>query len=93
MLILQLKPALVEIESRSSRKEYAQVLAECHRLYCELVSDGRNFESVKTMSHVGLGQFIDADNIIIIYGALSSDSMENQYQLFQRCVRSCQIAG
>ncbi|KAL6013464.1 hypothetical protein ACLOJK_003962 [Asimina triloba] len=53
-----------------------------------LVSDGRDFESVKTMSHVGLGQFIDADNIAIIYGALSSDSMENQYQLFQKQVES-----
>ncbi|XP_077236497.1 sec34-like family protein isoform X2 [Tasmannia lanceolata] len=31
----ELKPVLVEIEGRSSRKEYAQVLAECHRLYCE----------------------------------------------------------
>ncbi|XP_058108696.1 conserved oligomeric Golgi complex subunit 3 [Magnolia sinica] len=31
----ELKPVLVEVESRSSRKEYAQVLAECHRLYCE----------------------------------------------------------
>ncbi|KAF5193242.1 sec34-like family protein, partial [Thalictrum thalictroides] len=30
-----LKPVLMEIESRSSRKEYAQVLAECHKLYCE----------------------------------------------------------
>ncbi|KAF8388670.1 hypothetical protein HHK36_025350 [Tetracentron sinense] len=31
----ELKPVLEEIESRSSRKEYEQVLAECHRLYCE----------------------------------------------------------
>ncbi|OWM74342.1 hypothetical protein CDL15_Pgr013246 [Punica granatum] len=31
----ELKPVLEEIESRSSRKEYAQILAECHRLYCE----------------------------------------------------------
>ncbi|XP_068659618.1 conserved oligomeric Golgi complex subunit 3 isoform X2 [Aristolochia californica] len=31
----ELKPVLEEIESRSSRKEYAQVLSECHRLYCE----------------------------------------------------------
>lgn len=31
----ELKPVLGEIESRSSRKEYAQILAECHRLYCE----------------------------------------------------------
>ncbi|XP_028759979.1 conserved oligomeric Golgi complex subunit 3 [Neltuma alba] len=31
----ELKPVLEEIESRSSRKEYGQILAECHRLYCE----------------------------------------------------------
>ncbi|GAU16792.1 hypothetical protein TSUD_200350 [Trifolium subterraneum] len=30
-----LKPLLEEIESRSSRKEYGQILIECHRLYCE----------------------------------------------------------
>ncbi|KAJ7955372.1 Conserved oligomeric Golgi complex subunit 3 like [Quillaja saponaria] len=31
----ELKPVLEEIESRSSRKEYSQILEECHRLYCE----------------------------------------------------------
>ncbi|KAB1227077.1 Conserved oligomeric Golgi complex subunit 3 [Morella rubra] len=31
----ELKPVLEEIESRSSRKEYVELLAECHRLYCE----------------------------------------------------------
>ncbi|XP_072997386.1 conserved oligomeric Golgi complex subunit 3 [Typha latifolia] len=31
----ELKPVLGEIEGRSSRKEYAQILAECHKLYCE----------------------------------------------------------
>ncbi|KAF2285121.1 hypothetical protein GH714_037969 [Hevea brasiliensis] len=31
----ELKPILEEIEGRSSRKEYAQVLEECHKLYCE----------------------------------------------------------
>ncbi|XP_057961847.1 conserved oligomeric Golgi complex subunit 3 isoform X1 [Malania oleifera] len=31
----ELKPVLEELEGRSSRKEYAQILAECHRLYCE----------------------------------------------------------
>lgn len=34
-MFLQLKPVLEEIESRSSRKEYVELLAECHRLYCE----------------------------------------------------------
>lgn len=31
----ELKPVLEEIEGRSSRKEYSDVLADCHRLYCE----------------------------------------------------------
>ncbi|EXC13608.1 Conserved oligomeric Golgi complex subunit 3 [Morus notabilis] len=31
----ELKPVLKEIESRSSKKEYIQLLAECHKLYCE----------------------------------------------------------
>ncbi|KAK6945655.1 Conserved oligomeric Golgi complex, subunit 3, partial [Dillenia turbinata] len=31
----ELKPVLEEIESRSTRKEYGQILAECHKLYCE----------------------------------------------------------
>lgn len=31
----ELKPVFEEIESKSSRKEYAQVLAEYHKLYCE----------------------------------------------------------
>nr|XP_043637301.1 conserved oligomeric Golgi complex subunit 3 isoform X2 [Erigeron canadensis] len=31
----ELKPILEEIERRSSRKEYVQILSECHRIYCE----------------------------------------------------------
>ncbi|KAJ1691410.1 hypothetical protein LUZ63_015565 [Rhynchospora breviuscula] len=31
----ELKPILKEIEDRASRKEYAQILSECHKLYCE----------------------------------------------------------
>ncbi|KAL0013380.1 hypothetical protein SO802_000449 [Lithocarpus litseifolius] len=31
----ELKPVLEKIERRSSRKEYVQLLAECHKLYCE----------------------------------------------------------
>ncbi|XP_024033405.1 conserved oligomeric Golgi complex subunit 3 isoform X2 [Citrus clementina] len=31
----ELKPVLEEIESRSSKKEYVQILEECHKLYCE----------------------------------------------------------
>uniref|UniRef100_A0A251T6T1 Conserved oligomeric Golgi complex subunit 3 n=1 Tax=Helianthus annuus TaxID=4232 RepID=A0A251T6T1_HELAN len=31
----ELKPILEEIERRSSRKEYVQLLSECHKIYCE----------------------------------------------------------
>jgi hypothetical protein len=31
----ELKPVLEEIESRSPRKEYVQMLSDCHKLYCE----------------------------------------------------------
>ncbi|KAJ1700483.1 hypothetical protein LUZ63_000262 [Rhynchospora breviuscula] len=31
----ELKPILGEIEGRASRKEFAQILSECHKLYCE----------------------------------------------------------
>ncbi|KAJ3677133.1 hypothetical protein LUZ60_002857 [Juncus effusus] len=31
----ELKPILGEIEGRASRKEYSQILSECHKLYCE----------------------------------------------------------
>ncbi|GAY37569.1 hypothetical protein CUMW_030040 [Citrus unshiu] len=31
----ELKPVLEEIESRSLKKEYVQILEECHKLYCE----------------------------------------------------------
>nr|GMC73003.1 conserved oligomeric Golgi complex subunit 3 isoform X1 [Ipomoea batatas] len=31
----ELKPVLEEIESRTPRKEYVQILEECHKLYCE----------------------------------------------------------
>ncbi|KAF6151279.1 hypothetical protein GIB67_020601 [Kingdonia uniflora] len=48
----ELKPVLEEIESRSSRKEYAQVLAECHRLYCE-----QRLSLVKSIVHQRISEF------------------------------------
>ncbi|KAF5191811.1 Conserved oligomeric Golgi complex, subunit [Thalictrum thalictroides] len=48
----ELKPVLMEIESRSSRKEYAQVLAECHRLYCE-----QRLSLVKGIVHQRISEF------------------------------------
>lgn len=53
-LFVQLKPVLEEIESRSARKEYVQILAECHRLYCEqrlsLVSSFLEYNLVSFLS-------------------------------------------
>ena len=34
-IYIQLKTVLDEIEGRSSRKEYREVLVDCHRMYCE----------------------------------------------------------
>ncbi|PIA57838.1 hypothetical protein AQUCO_00500034v1 [Aquilegia coerulea] len=48
----ELKPILMEIESRSSRKEYAEVLAECHRLYCE-----QRLSLVKGIVHQRISEF------------------------------------
>ncbi|OVA05252.1 Conserved oligomeric Golgi complex [Macleaya cordata] len=48
----ELKPVLEEIESRSSRKEYAQVLAECHRLYCE-----QRLSLVRSIVHQRISEF------------------------------------
>lgn len=31
----EIKPLMVEIENRNSKSEYAQILADCHSLYCE----------------------------------------------------------
>ncbi|XP_043696777.1 conserved oligomeric Golgi complex subunit 3 isoform X5 [Telopea speciosissima] len=47
-----LKPLLEEIESRSSRKEYAQLLSECHRLYCE-----QRLSLVKGIVHQRISEF------------------------------------
>ncbi|XP_043696774.1 conserved oligomeric Golgi complex subunit 3 isoform X2 [Telopea speciosissima] len=48
----ELKPLLEEIESRSSRKEYAQLLSECHRLYCE-----QRLSLVKGIVHQRISEF------------------------------------
>ncbi|KAF9674221.1 hypothetical protein SADUNF_Sadunf10G0105000 [Salix dunnii] len=48
----ELKPILEEIESRSSRKEYAQILADCHKLYCE-----QRLSLVKGIVHQRISEF------------------------------------
>ncbi|KAL5783587.1 hypothetical protein ACOSP7_008616 [Xanthoceras sorbifolium] len=48
----ELKPVLEEIESRSSRKEYIQILAECHKLYCE-----QRLSLVKGIVHQRISEF------------------------------------
>ncbi|XP_010537514.1 PREDICTED: conserved oligomeric Golgi complex subunit 3 isoform X2 [Tarenaya hassleriana] len=48
----ELKPVLEEIESRSSRKEYVQILSECHRLYCE-----QRLSLVKGIVHQRITEF------------------------------------
>eukprot|EP00249_Psilotum_nudum_P016375 c25792_g1_i1 orf=138-2456(+) len=32
----EMKPLMEELESRASRKEYTQILSDCHSIYCEL---------------------------------------------------------
>lgn len=48
----ELKPVLEEIESRSTRKEYIEILAECHRLYCE-----QRLSLIKNIVHQRISEF------------------------------------
>lgn len=54
----ELKPVLMEIESRSSRKEYAHVLAECHRLYCE-----QRLSLVRGIVHQRISEFAKKESL------------------------------
>ncbi|XP_015888948.3 conserved oligomeric Golgi complex subunit 3 [Ziziphus jujuba] len=54
----ELKPALEEIESRSSRKEYMQLLSECHRLYCE-----QRLSLVKGIVHQRISEFTKKESL------------------------------
>ncbi|KAI3984512.1 hypothetical protein MKX01_034005 [Papaver californicum] len=54
----ELKPVLVEIESRASRKEYAQVLAECHKLYCE-----QRLSLIKSIVHQRMSEFAKKEEL------------------------------
>ncbi|PKU70495.1 conserved oligomeric Golgi complex subunit 3 isoform X1 [Dendrobium catenatum] len=48
----ELKPILEEIESRSSRKEYAHILTDCHKMYCE-----QRLSLVKSIVHQRISEF------------------------------------
>ncbi|XP_022159148.1 conserved oligomeric Golgi complex subunit 3 isoform X2 [Momordica charantia] len=48
----ELKTMLEEIESRSTRKEYIEILAECHRLYCE-----QRLSLIKNIVHQRISEF------------------------------------
>ncbi|XP_009369729.1 conserved oligomeric Golgi complex subunit 3 [Pyrus x bretschneideri] len=48
----ELKPVLEEIESRASRKEYTQILTECHKLYCE-----QRLSLVRAIVHQRISEF------------------------------------
>ncbi|KAL0344983.1 UNVERIFIED_CONTAM: Conserved oligomeric Golgi complex subunit [Sesamum radiatum] len=48
----ELKPVLEEIESRKPRKEYVQLLTECHKLYCE-----QRLSLVRGIAHQRISEF------------------------------------
>ncbi|KAL6010558.1 Golgi transport complex subunit 3 [Asimina triloba] len=76
----ELKPVLVEIESRSSRKEYAQVLAECHRLYCE-----QRLSLVKGIVHQRISEFAKKEALPSLTRsgcAYLMQACQLEYQLF-----------
>ncbi|KAG5552459.1 hypothetical protein RHGRI_010514 [Rhododendron griersonianum] len=54
----ELKPVLEEIERRSPRKEYVQILAECHKLYCE-----QRLSLVKGIVHRRISEFSKKDKL------------------------------
>ncbi|XP_050272474.1 conserved oligomeric Golgi complex subunit 3 isoform X2 [Quercus robur] len=54
----ELKPVLEEIESRSSRKEYVQLLAECHKLYCE-----QRLSLVRGIVHQRISEFAKKESL------------------------------
>uniref|UniRef100_A0A5B7ACY8 Putative conserved oligomeric Golgi complex subunit 3 n=1 Tax=Davidia involucrata TaxID=16924 RepID=A0A5B7ACY8_DAVIN len=54
----ELKPVLEEIESRTPRKEYVQILAECHKLYCE-----QRLSLVKGIVHQRIFEFAKKETL------------------------------
>ncbi|XVE97818.1 hypothetical protein REPUB_Repub03eG0051700 [Reevesia pubescens] len=54
----ELKPVLEEIESRTSRKEYLHILAECHKLYCE-----QRLSLIKGIVHLRISEFAKKEGL------------------------------
>ncbi|MED6147601.1 Golgi transport complex subunit 3 [Stylosanthes scabra] len=54
----ELKTLLEEIESRSSRKEYGQMLAECHKLYCE-----QRLSLIRSIVHRRISEFSKKESL------------------------------
>ncbi|XP_072071429.1 conserved oligomeric Golgi complex subunit 3 isoform X1 [Arachis hypogaea] len=54
----ELKTLLEEIESRSSRKEYGQMLAECHKLYCE-----QRLSLIRNIVHRRISEFSKKESL------------------------------
>eukprot|EP01018_Ginkgo_biloba_P033824 Gb_40519 [translate_table: standard] len=74
----EMKPLMEEIESRSSRKEYAQILADCHTLYCEQrlslvkgivhhrISEYAKKEPLSSLTRSGCAYLMQGDEIFSI---------------------------
>ncbi|GLT74223.1 hypothetical protein SLA2020_460310 [Shorea laevis] len=54
----ELKSVLEEIESRSSRKEYVNILSECHKLYCE-----QRLSLIKGIVHQRISEFAKKEGL------------------------------
>ncbi|CAA0828639.1 sec34-like family protein [Striga hermonthica] len=75
----ELKPVLVEIESRKPRKEYVQILAECHKLYCE-----QRLSLVRGIVHQRISEFAKKE-------ALPSLTRSGCAYLMQMCLLEHQL--
>ncbi|KAJ8774581.1 hypothetical protein K2173_017027 [Erythroxylum novogranatense] len=77
----ELKQVLEEIESRASRKEYVQILAECHKLYCE-----QRLSLLKGIVHQRISEFSKKE-------ALPSLTRSGCAYLMQVCQLEHQLFG
>ncbi|CAL5375655.1 unnamed protein product [Camellia sinensis] len=87
----ELKPVLEEIESRSPRKEYAQILAECHKLYCE-----QRLSLVKGIVHQRISEFAKKEKLPSLTRSgcaylMQSGVNDNPEHMYQRSTKVCQL--
>ncbi|KAJ7980515.1 conserved oligomeric Golgi complex subunit 3-like [Quillaja saponaria] len=73
----ELKPVLEEIESRSSRKEYSQVLAECHRLYSE-----QRLSLIRGIVHQWISEFSKREALPSLTRSGCAYLIQLEHQLF-----------